>query len=297
MIQTTKKQLRIFLPALMSVALFGVVVFWFILPQTRSIIMKNKLETIRELTHTACSILASYEQQVQAGILNRTEAEAYAISRIRQMRYGPEGKDYLLLGFVVLAAVLLVSGYIVLQGIMFEKERSRMERELRKLASTDPLTGALNRRHFWRLAGMELHRHQRYFRELAMLVMDIDHFKRINDTFGHPAGDTVLRELVKSCTSNLRKSDIFGRIGGEEFAVLLVETQAEAALEVADRLRQRLAEKKTTVDGGIPINFTVSIGVAHVRREDERLDDLIKRADAALYQAKNKGRNRVEASE
>lgn len=297
----------------MSVALFGVVVFWFVLPQIRSIIMKNKLETIRELTHTACSVLASYEQQVQAGILSRTEAEAYAISRIRQMRYGPEGKDYYLndvqqeidimrrrlvmLGSVVLMAVLLVSGYIVLQGIMFEKERTRMERELRKLASTDPLTGALNRRHFWQLAGMELHRHHRYFREMAILVMDIDHFKRINDTFGHPAGDTIIRELVKSCTSNLRKSDIFGRIGGEEFAVLLVETQAEAAIEVAERLRQRLAEKQTTIDGGIPINFTVSIGVAHARREDKHLDDLIKRADTALYQAKNQGRNRVEVSD
>jgi diguanylate cyclase (GGDEF)-like protein len=198
--------------------------------------------------------------------------------------------------FVIFTAVLLVSGYIVFQGIMFEKERNRMARKLKNLASTDPLTGALNRRHFWRTADMELHRHHRYFRELAMLVMDIDHFKRINDTFGHPTGDKVLRELVKSCVKNLRKSDIFGRIGGEEFAVLLVETQAEASVEVADRLRQQLAAIQTIVDGGIPINFTVSIGVTHARREDESLDDLIKRADAALDQAKSKGRNRVETS-
>lgn len=241
--QSIKKQLIIYLPALLNVALFGGVV-WF--------------------------------------ILNDAQQEFNVMSH-----------RLVLVGFVVFAALLLGSGYIVFQGIMFEKERNRMARELRKLASTDPLTGALNRRHFWHTAGMELHRHHRYFRELAMLMMDIDHFKRINDSFGHPAGDKVLRQLAKSCIKNLRKSDIFGRIGGEEFAVLLVETQAEAAVEVADRLRQRLAAKQTIVNGGIPINFTVSIGVTHARREDDSIDDLIKRADAALNQAKNKGRNRV----
>jgi diguanylate cyclase (GGDEF)-like protein len=242
-----KKQLKIYLPALLNVALFGAVVSWFIL---------NDIQQEIDVIHRRLALLV----------------------------------------FVIFTAVLLVSGYIVFQGIMFEKERNRMARKLKNLASTDPLTGALNRRHFWRTADMELHRHHRYFRELAMLVMDIDHFKRINDTFGHPTGDKVLRELVKSCVKNLRKSDIFGRIGGEEFAVLLVETQAEASVEVADRLRQQLAAIQTIVDGGIPINFTVSIGVTHARREDESLDDLIKRADAALEQAKSKGRNRVETS-
>lgn len=247
MIQTIKKRFKIFLPALLNMAIFGAVVFWFI---------RNDVQ-----------------QEIDV-----------------------MGHRLVLVGFIVFAALLLVSGYIVFQGIMFEKERHRMALKLRKLVSTDPLTGALNRRHFWRRADMELHRHHRYFRELAMLVMDIDHFKRINETFGHPAGDNVLRELAESCAKNLRKSDIFGRIGGEEFAVLLVETQAEAAVEVADRLRQRLAAKQTTVDGGIPINFTVSIGVTHARREDDCVDDLIKRADAAMNQAKNMGRNRVETS-
>jgi diguanylate cyclase (GGDEF)-like protein len=242
-----KKQLKIYLPALLNVALFGAVVSWFIL---------NDIQQEIDVIHRRLALVV----------------------------------------FVIFTAVLLVSGYIVFQGIMFEKERNRMARKLKNLASTDPLTGALNRRHFWRTADMELHRHHRYFRELAMLVMDIDHFKRINDTFGHPTGDKVLRELVKSCVKNLRKSDIFGRIGGEEFAVLLVETQAEASVEVADRLRQQLAAIQTIIDGGIPINFTVSIGVTHARREDESLDDLIKRADAALEQAKSKGRNRVETS-
>lgn len=245
--KTIKKKLKIFLPALLNVALFGAVVFWF--------------------------------------ILNNGHQEFDGMHR-----------RPVLIGFIVFAIALLVSGYIVFQAIMFEKERNQMERKLRNLARTDPLTGALNRRHFWRTADMELHRHHRYFRELAMLVMDIDHFKRINDTFGHPAGDKVLCELAKSCVKNLRKSDIFGRIGGKKFAILLVETQAEACVEVADRLRQQLAAIEIIVDGGIPINVTVSTGVTHARREDESLDDLIKRADAALDQAKGKGRNRIETS-
>lgn len=257
MTQSLKKQLKLFLPALMSVALFGIVAFWFILPQIRSI-----------------------------GNLSDDHQE---IARLRE--------QLVLAGGGVLVAAVLVSGFMVLQGIAFEKERGRMERRLHKLASTDPLTGALNRRHFWQVADMELHRHQRYFRELAVLVMDIDHFKRINDTFGHPAGDTVLLELVKRCKRNLRKSDLFGRIGGEEFAILLVETQAEAAVEVADRLRQRMADKQILVKGGIPIKFTVSIGMTNARREDDCLDDLIKRADAAMCLAKKRGRNRVETAD
>jgi diguanylate cyclase (GGDEF)-like protein len=398
MTQSLKKQLKIFLPALMSVAFFGIVVFWFILPQIRSIIVKNKLETLRELTHAVHSLLTTYDLQVQAGVMKRSEAEAHAIDRIRLMRYGLDGNHYfwindlnprmimhpfqpeligqdmslfadprgkllfqsfvqiarkhseghvqyhgqrkddpslivpklsyvklfepwnwilgtgmymsdvhqeitrmrgrlMLVGGGVLVAVILVSGFMVIQGIAFEKERNRMERRLRRLASTDPLTGALNRRYFWQIAGMEIHRHQRYFRELAVLVMDIDHFKRINDTFGHPAGDTVLRELVDCCKKNLRKSDIFGRIGGEEFAIALVETKAEAAAEVADRLRRRLADEQILVEGGIPIKFTVSIGMTNARREDDCLDDLIKRADTAMYLAKKRGRNRVESAD
>jgi diguanylate cyclase (GGDEF)-like protein len=245
--QTIQNQLKIFLAALLNVALFGAVVFRF--------------------------------------ILNDVQQE------IDVMRHRP-----VLQGFVVFAAVLLVSGYILFQGIMLEKERNRMEQKLRKLAGTDPLTGAFTRRHFRRTADMELHRHHRYFRELALLVMDIDHFKRINDTFGHAAGEKVLCKLVESSVKNLRKNDVFGRIGGERFAVLLVETQAEAAVEVAERLRQRLADRQTIVDSGIPINFTVSIGVTLARREDDCVDDLINRAHAALGQAKNKGRNRVESS-
>jgi diguanylate cyclase (GGDEF)-like protein len=245
LMKTIKKQLGIFLPALLSLALFGVVVLWF-LPDDSP----KEIDVIRH----------------------------------RQT----------LAGFVVFAAAFMVSGVMVFQGIIFEKARARMERKLSNLATTDPLTGILNRRHFWHTAGRELHRHQRYFRALALLVMNIDRLKRINDAFGHPAGDKVLRELAKQCKKNLRKSDIFGRINGKEFAVLLVETTAEAAVDVADRLRQQLASKPFIVDNGIPINVTVSIGVTQGRREDECVDDLIKRADAAMVEAKGKGRNRVE---
>jgi diguanylate cyclase (GGDEF)-like protein len=187
-----------------------------------------------------------------------------------------------LAGCAVLAAALMVSGYMVFQGIKFEKERTRMERKRSNLATIDPSTGSLNRRHFWYTASRELDRHKRYFRELALLVMRIDRLKQINDAFGHPVGDRILRELVKHCKSNLRKSDSIGRINGEVFAILLVETTAEAALEVADRLRQQLAAEPFIVDGGIPITVTVTIGVTQSRREDDCVGDVIKRADAAM---------------
>jgi diguanylate cyclase (GGDEF)-like protein len=240
-----KKQLRIFLPALLSLALFGAVGFW--------------------------SIPDDAPKRIDGSHQRRLPAR-----------------------YAVFSVALMVSGYIALQGILFEKERTRMERKLSNLATTDPLTGSLNRRHFWHTAGIEIDRHRRYFRELAMLVMNIDHLKRINDAFGHRAGDTILRELAQSCKKNLRKSDIVGRIGGEEFAILLVETTAEAAIEVADRLRRKLAAEPFVIDGDIPINITVSIGLTHGRREDEGVGDLIKRADGAVVEAKRGGRNRVE---
>ncbi len=259
MVQTIKKQLRIYLPALLAIVFLGAAAWLF---EPWNWIPGNAIH------------------------LNDVQNE---IDILRHR--------LILARLVAFSAVLLASGYTVTQGIMFEKERAQMERKLKNLSRTDSLTGALNRRHFWHTADKELQRHHRYFRELAMLVMDIDHFKRINETFGHSAGDKVLREMVKSSVDNLRKSDIFGRIGGEKFAVLLVETRSEAAIEVADRLRQQLAAKQTLVDGGVPITFTVSIGVTHARREDECVDDLISRADAALVDAKKKGRNRVETSD
>jgi diguanylate cyclase (GGDEF)-like protein len=171
-------------------------------------------------------------------------------------------------------------------------KRRQLENKLRELASTDPLTGAANRRHFMELANKEFDRILRHNQRMALAVMDIDHFKKVNDTYGHPVGDEVLQVLVQLCHTTLRSSDLIGRLGGEEFGILLVETDMEDACLVADRLCHKLSQLRLTAKDG-ELAFTVSIGVTDVRQEDESLEAIMKRADEALYQAKNSGRNRV----
>jgi diguanylate cyclase (GGDEF)-like protein/PAS domain S-box-containing protein len=171
-------------------------------------------------------------------------------------------------------------------------EQRKMEDELRTLASTDPLTGASNRRQFMSRLSEEFERCKRYNTSLVLLSLDIDHFKRINDTYGHPAGDDVLKELVSLCRSTLRTTDLFGRVGGEEFQAALTQTRIGAGENTAERLRRRVehCEVKTHDQ---TITFTISIGVTALAPDDESIEGLLKRADDALYQAKRSGRNRV----
>ncbi len=172
-------------------------------------------------------------------------------------------------------------------------ERKSLEQKLERLARTDPLTGANNRRFFMQVANTEVRRCQRYGGTLSMMMIDIDHFKRINDRFGHLAGDAVLVATAKACHELLRDADIFGRLGGEEFAVLCVETNAAGAVALAERLRSRLAGQTMLVDGK-PIAITVSIGIASLdRHARDPLHALLKHSDRALYRAKFEGRNRV----
>ncbi|EGB14762.1 diguanylate cyclase with PAS/PAC and GAF sensors [Pseudodesulfovibrio mercurii] len=171
-------------------------------------------------------------------------------------------------------------------------EQRKMEDELRTLASTDPLTGASNRRQFMSRLSEEFERCKRYNTSLVLLSLDIDHFKRINDTFGHPAGDDVLKELVALCRSTLRTTDLFGRVGGEEFQAALTQTRIGAGENTAERLRRRV-ERCEVKTHGETITFTISIGVTALRPEDGSIEGLLKRADDALYQAKRNGRNRV----
>ncbi len=169
--------------------------------------------------------------------------------------------------------------------------RQELENELRVLASVDGLTGINNRRHFLQLCEKELERAQRYDRPLTMMMMDVDHFKRVNDTYGHAAGDEVLKQLAATCVTSLRGSDILGRLGGEEFAVAMPECGVEAAVPVAERLRQTLAKIEVPSEQGA-INFTISIGVI-ARKKGEDLTSALDRADQAMYAAKQGGRNRV----
>jgi len=171
-------------------------------------------------------------------------------------------------------------------------EQRKMEDELRTLASTDPLTGASNRRQFMARLNEEFERCKRYNTSLVLLSLDIDHFKRINDTYGHPAGDDVLKELVALCRSTLRTTDLFGRVGGEEFQAALTQTRIGAGQNTAERLRRRVEQYEVRTHDQI-ITFTISIGVTALAPEDESIEGLLKRADDALYQAKRSGRNRV----
>jgi len=169
--------------------------------------------------------------------------------------------------------------------------RQGLEEELRALASLDGLTGINNRRHFLELCEKELDRAQRYGHTVALMMMDVDRFKRINDTYGHAAGDEVLKQLAATCAANLRGPDILGRLGGEEFAVTMPECGIEAAGHAAERLRRTLAKIEVPSEQGT-ISFTISIGVV-ARKEGENLTSVLDRADKAMYAAKQGGRNRV----
>jgi len=177
-------------------------------------------------------------------------------------------------------------------NILF-RQRRRLQEELERQARTDALTGLYNRRHFMEVASQELTRATRYGAKLAVLMIDVDHFKTINDTYGHKVGDLALQALAATCLGALREIDVVARFGGEEFAILLPETDAAAAFDVAERLRQALGDTKIPLEQGLPLRFTVSIGVAGLVEDVTNIDTLLSQADTALYAAKRHGRNRV----
>lgn len=195
---------------------------------------------------------------------------------------------------VVLSQLQLGSQTQLLATIWDTSERMALLDTIKQQANTDYLTGLCNRRYFMILAERELARLQRTQQHLSLLAIDIDYFKTINDHYGHYAGDLALQEFAAVCTEMLRQSDVLGRIGGEEFAILLADTDLSQAEEIAERLRTRLTLSKIKLpDTDIEFGFTVSIGVASLNSQQESINQLIHRADLALYQAKYQGRNRV----
>ncbi len=173
-----------------------------------------------------------------------------------------------------------------------------LHRRIEKMAHTDGLTGLYNHRHFQERLAEEFKRLDRYPGDLSFLLMDIDYFKKVNDTYGHPAGDAVLRRLAAILKSTLRSAaDFPARYGGEEFAAVLVNTDQEAARKIAERLRKHVQSETFQTDAG-PLKITLSIGVASYPLDATTRETLIERADQALYHAKRSGRNRcVRASE
>lgn len=170
------------------------------------------------------------------------------------------------------------------------------EKELERLSQYDELTGLYNRRHFLSLAQHELSRAHRYGGALSVMMLDIDHFKRVNDTHGHKAGDIALTTTGQQIRQILRETDIAGRMGGEEFAILLPETSSEAAIYVAERLRKLIAATVIDIHNGQQLLCTLSIGVATLANNEDTIENLLHNADTALYSAKHAGRNRVVAA-
>ncbi len=172
-------------------------------------------------------------------------------------------------------------------------ERKLLEMELVRQATTDMLTGLPNRRYFLELASQEIARSRRYVKLLSVLMIDLDEFKSINDNYGHQTGDTVLVKFAEICRKSMRAIDVTGRLGGEEFAILLPETEEKEALDAAERLRRSVAGEKVEGEGGKTVHFTISIGVATLSPSSDDIDVLLSAADKALYEAKRSGRNRV----
>jgi diguanylate cyclase (GGDEF)-like protein/PAS domain S-box-containing protein len=184
------------------------------------------------------------------------------------------------------------AGFILLQEDI--TERKDYQTTLERLATTDHLTGLLNRRAFLEATDKEIRRAYRYGQSLSLLMLDVDHFKHINDTHGHPAGDEVLRRVAAACRKTLRDEDLTGRLGGEEFAVTLVQSPLNSACVVAERLRKAIGELVIDLDGKA-ITVTVSIGVAECGGADSP-SSLVSAADKCLYAAKQAGRNRIFSS-
>jgi diguanylate cyclase (GGDEF)-like protein len=182
-------------------------------------------------------------------------------------------------------------------GFLLIQEKLALEQKLKEQieaqARTDDLTGVFNRRHFVELAERELERARRYDRPFTLLMIDIDHFKAINDTRGHSTGDVALQGVARVIGETLRGSDIFGRLGGEEFAVALVETGRAEAAEVARRICAAVAETEIASPKGGPVRLTVSIGMTQLDGRNIGFDAVLNEADQAMYAAKQAGRNRV----
>lgn len=167
--------------------------------------------------------------------------------------------------------------------------------KLQELALRDGLTGLLNRRYWESCLEREFARHQRYDNPVSLVIFDIDHFKRVNDTYGHQTGDEVIRETARITSQLVRETDFAGRYGGEEFVVLLPGTTLDGAAQFAERLRSTIERQQLDYQGS-PLTFTISLGVATLADDMAGYQALLERADKALYQSKEGGRNRVTVS-
>jgi diguanylate cyclase (GGDEF)-like protein/PAS domain S-box-containing protein len=235
------------------------------------------------------------DEQQREGMPNRTlefvRANRHCRDEQRRRRRGGEFFAHCTIDALRSEGGELLGFVEVFHDITEQKQR---EEKLYQRATRDPLTGLFNRGHFNELAAQEIERARRFAEPLSVVMLDIDHFKRINDNHGHDIGDRTIVSLARAVGEHIRKIDFCGRLGGEEFAILLPRANKEPALEFAQRLRRVLSEQRVPVAPGREISYTASLGVASLRSTVRDLADLLRNADAALYKAKREGRNRVE---
>jgi diguanylate cyclase (GGDEF)-like protein len=238
--------------------------------------------------------LMRHGRGMKAYSIDSEQAEDYLFKQIDLIRNGEDRPLQLRIGNGAVIQLrckkLPNGGHLLSYGNVSElaKEADMLER----LACLDGMTGLNNRRHFSALAAMEWSRFKRYGRPLALLMLDIDFFKSINDRYGHDVGDQVIRAVADILQKQKRSSDVVGRMGGEEFALLLPEASVESAAAAAERLRRLVAEYPIVVgEDRIPVTLSAGVAACHVGTSG--IEQLLKEADIALYEAKRTGRNRV----
>lgn len=248
------------------------------------------------------SAIGSDDNPILSTVLERVKDKEAFLARVKLLYDNPHLKDHCEIALQDGRSVERHSTVLhnedgkYLGRVWFFRDISpqkQTEATLRDLAHHDPLTGVSNRRYFFERANQEFARTKRRSTPLSIAELDIDYFKQINDQNGHAVGDEVLKSLCNASQRLLRETDIFARIGGEEFAVLLPDTNLDGAACLAERLRRAIADNKLTLNGG-EFKCTVSIGVAMLKSTDTCIEDCLLRADSAMYKAKQNGRNRVE---
>ncbi|MCF8001926.1 MAG: diguanylate cyclase [Halanaerobiales bacterium] len=190
---------------------------------------------------------------------------------------------------IITLPIFTLAFYYLLKGLKKTKELRSLHQKLKVMLNKDDLTGISNRKHFMEFLNKIFSMAKRHSQPLSLLMADLDNFKEINDTYGHFKGDECLREVAKILTENIRNEDLAARMGGDEFVVLLPQTQIKEAKKIANRIKKNVQAIDIKESGSI----TISIGAAVIRQEDD-IESFLKRADDALYKAKNNGRNRIE---
>jgi diguanylate cyclase (GGDEF)-like protein/PAS domain S-box-containing protein len=248
--------------------------------------------------------IGSDETPLLAAMLKRVKDQPGYLARVRELYEHPQLDDHCEIelkdgrSLERQSRVMRSDDGRYLGRIWFFRDITKQkqnETALVELSRHDPLTGTANRRYFFERSQQEFVRAQRYQTPLSIASIDVDHFKETNDRYGHAAGDEVLKSLCSYSQSLLRETELFARIGGEEFAILMPNTSLNGALHLAERLRRVTANSKLSFNNE-EIDLHISIGVTKLRQGDESVEDCLRRADLALYRAKQNGRNRVESA-